>query len=137
MKNIGQAAKEASLSVKAVRYYHYIKLVSTSLISRAGYRQYDDGAIARGAFISKTRKFSFSINDCRHLISLYENKERPSREVKKIALRKLQDIDLRMTELKNLQLRLGKLAAACKGDYTPNCPIIGSLANKLSKNLSV
>ena len=40
-------------------------------------------------FIGKAIKFNFSINECRELLSLYENQNRPSKEVKKITLEKV------------------------------------------------
>jgi hypothetical protein len=64
------------------------------------------------------------------LLGLYEDKNRPSREVKKIALNKLNDIEAKLIELQELKQELEALANACDGDDRPNCPIIDGLAKR-------
>jgi DNA-binding transcriptional MerR regulator len=78
--------------------------------------------------VGTARRFNFSIEECRELLGLYENKNRPSREVKKITLNKLDDIDAKLAELQELKQELQTLANACDGDDRPNCPIIDGLA---------
>ena len=131
MMNIGKAAKKSGLPVKTVRYYDEINLINPSTYSPTGYRQYDDADVAKLVFVSRARKFRFSISECRELINLYENKERPSSEVKKITLRKIKEIESRMIELTALRTELKSLANSCKGDSRPDCPIIGLLSNKV------
>ena len=62
------------------------------------------------------------------LLALYEDKDRPSRDVKKIAMNKIADIDRRLGELRQLKSELAALAQACDGDDRPHCPIIDGLA---------
>ena len=78
--NIGKAAKLSNLTVKAVRYYANIGLVKPFQNIHTGYREYTNVEVSKLKFISKARKFDFSINECKELLSLYENKNRPSKE---------------------------------------------------------
>ena len=81
--NIGKASKLSELTVKAVRYYDNIGLVKPHQNIFSGYREYNDEDVLKLKFVGKARKFNFSIDECRELLSLYENKSRPSKDVKK------------------------------------------------------
>ena len=128
MYKISRAAKSAGLPVKTVRYYANIGLVKPSSRSDAGYRLYSPLDIAKLEFIGRARRFSFSIEQCRDLLGLYENRARPSAEVKRITLEKIDEIDQKLAELHTLRDALLGLADSCHGDSRPDCPIIGALA---------
>ena len=125
---IGDAASAAGLTVKTLRYYANIRLVTPQISEETGYRNYAETDVAKLKFVGTARRFNFSIEECRELLGLYENKNRPSREVKKITLNKLGDIDAKLAELQELKQELQSLANACDGDDRPNCPIIDGLA---------
>ena len=128
--NIGKASKLSELTVKTVRYYANIDLVKPNQSSLTGYREYSEEDVLKLKFIGKARKFNFSINECRELLSLYENQNRPSKEVKKITLEKVSEIDKKLNELKNLRDELNYLADNCNGDDRPNCPILEAFSKK-------
>ncbi len=128
--NIGKAAKLSDLTIKAVRYYDNIGLVKPQQNILSGYRDYSNEEVAKLKFIGKARKFDFSINECKELLSLYENKKRTSKEVKRITLEKISQIDSKLRDLNDLRNELSFLAANCHGDDKPNCPIL----DELSKN---
>ena len=125
---IGDAASAAGLTVKTLRYYANIRLITPQISEETGYRNYAETDVAKLKFVGTARRFNFSIEECRELLGLYENKNRPSREVKKITLNKLDDIDAKLAELQELKQELQTLANACDGDDRPNCPIIDGLA---------
>ena len=128
--NIGKASKLSDLTVKTVRYYANIDLVKPKQSSLTGYREYSEEDVLKLKFVGKARKFNFSINECRELLSLYENQNRPSKEVKKIKLEKVYEIDKKLNELKNLRDELNYLANNCNGDDRPNCPILEAFSKK-------
>ena len=128
--NIGKASKLSDLTVKATRYYANIDLVKPRQDSQTGYRNYTEKDVLKLKFIGKARSFNFSIDECRELLSLYENENRPSKVVKKITLEKISEIDQKLNDLKVLRKELSHLAKNCHGDDRPNCPIL----EELSKN---
>ena len=132
--NIGKAAKLSGLTVKTLRYYANINLVTPYQDIKTAYRDYLDEDVAKLQFIGKARQFNFSIEDCRELMSLYEDKNRSSKEVKALTLEKISEIDKKLIELKNLRDQLNHLATNCHGDNKPDCPILDALA-KNAKNL--
>ena len=132
MYKISDAARRAILTVKTVRYYADIGLVKPAGRSAAGYRLYAESDIAKLTFIGRARRYIFSIEQCRDLLSLYEDDQRPSAEVKRITLEKIADIDRKLGELQGLRDELSHLAGNCHGDSRPDCPIIGNLASGLA-----
>lgn len=128
--NIGLASKLSNLTVKTVRYYSNIGLVVPNQNQVTGYREYGEEDVLRLKFVGKARRYNFSINECRELLSLYENNERSSKDVKNLTLEKIKEIDKKLNELLSLRKELSYLADHCLGDDKPNCPII----DELSKN---
>lgn len=125
--NIGQAAKLSDLSVKTIRYYEDIELVKPERLEN-GYRDYSDGDIHCLIFLQRSRGLGFTIDECRLLLSLYENDHRSSRDVKAIANDKLVEIDRKIEELQSLKNTLKTLVKNCHGDDKPECPIIDNLS---------
>lgn len=125
--NIGQASDTTGLPVKTIRYYEDIELVRPARASN-GYRDFSNEDIHRLAFVQRSRSLGFSIEECRLLLSLYDNKERASADVKAMALEKITKIDRKLEELNSLKDTLKLLAENCHGDERPDCPIINNLA---------
>jgi len=128
--NISAASNAACLPVKTVRYYADIGLVSASSRSETGYRTYDESAVRKLVFVRRAREFGFSIDECRELLSLYEDQRRSSADVKRIATRRLEEIAKKQRELQSLHDELAHLVDACKGDDRPDCPIIDGLGDR-------
>ena len=127
--NIGKAANLSGLTVKTVRYYANIGIVTPHKDSNTGYRNFSDDDVAKLQFIGKARKFNFSIVECSELLSLYQDKNRPSKLVKSLALEKILAIDKKLNELKGLRDQLTYLAKNCQGNDRPDCSILDALAN--------
>ena len=126
--NIGEAAKKSGLSVKTIRYYDEINLIKPIKNKATNYRHYTTADLAKLQFIGKARRFNFSIKECKELLSLYENQNRSSKEVRNLTLTKIAEIDVKLTELENLREQLSHLVNCCKGNERPECPIIDELA---------
>ena len=126
--NISKAAKLSGLPVKTVRYYADIKMVEPPRNTQSGYRSYSDDDVAKLNFIGKARRFNFSIDECRELLSLYQDKNRSSREVKKLTLAKVASIDEKLKEFNSLRDELNRLVNSCSGDDRPSCPILDELS---------
>jgi MerR family copper efflux transcriptional regulator len=125
--NIGTAAKAAGLPVKTVRYYADIGLVDAPGRTETGYRRYDEAAVRKLAFVRRARDFGFSIEECRELLSLYEDQDRSSADVRRIAKAHLEEIEEKQRQLAALHDELAHLVKACRGDDRPDCPILERL----------
>lgn len=125
--NIGEASGATGLPAKTIRYYEDIGLIKPDRAAN-GYRDYGGKDVHRLAFIQRSRSLGFTIEECRSLLSLYEDKERASSDVKALALDKIREIDRKLGELKSLRATLKTLAEHCHGDDRPDCPIIDEIA---------
>jgi len=127
--NVQQAAAISGLPPKTVRYYDDIGLVSPAR-GENSYRRYSDSDVHKLRFLQRARGLGFSLEDCRQLLSLYEDQGRASADVKALALKHIAEIDGKLEELKSLRRTLGALADACRGDKRPDCPILDGLAGE-------
>ena len=125
--NIGEVASATGLPAKTIRYYEDIKLV---LPSRAmnGYRDYSNAQVHRLAFVQRARSLGFTIDECRQLLSLYDDKGRASADVKALTMDKISEIERKLAELQSLKSTLQSLVNHCHGDNGPDCPIIEEFA---------
>jgi MerR family copper efflux transcriptional regulator len=71
----------------------------------------------------------FSIDEIRDLLSLWQDRQRPSRLVRSLAQAHLDQIGAKLRELQAIQTTLQHLVQCCHGDDRPECPIIDSLAD--------
>ncbi len=126
---VGQAAKRSNLPTKTLRYYEEIGLVEPSRLQN-GYRDYDEDDLARLKFLCRARSLGFSIEDCRALLSLGDDRQRSSRDVKAIATAHLKNIEQKIAELRIMKKALSKLVSSCHGDEHPDCPIIDELTSQ-------
>jgi Cu(I)-responsive transcriptional regulator len=126
--NISEAARASGLSAKALRYYERIGLIIPAGRRRNGYRDYDDTDVQRLRFIHRARSLGFSVQECRELLALYEDRRRTSAEVKRIALERIAAVERKIRELEAMRRALMALAERCHGDAQPDCPILDDLA---------
>ncbi|MBO6783972.1 MAG: Cu(I)-responsive transcriptional regulator [Alphaproteobacteria bacterium] len=133
--NIGQAAEHTGLSAKTIRYYEDIDLVTPARRRDNGYRDYVERDIHMLRFVARARDLGFSVEDCRVLLALYDDKGRKSADVKEIALRRVADIDEKIEALKGMRATLAHLAEKCHGDDRPDCPILDEFAEGGSERI--
>jgi len=125
--NIGEAATRSGLPAKTIRYYEDIGLVHASRREN-GYRDYGERDVHKLGFLSRARRLGFSIAHCRQLLSLYEDQDRASADVKALAQKHLDEIDAKLEELRGLRATLADLVQSCHGDNRPDCPILDDLS---------
>ena len=123
---IGEAAAAAGLPVKTVRYYDEAGLIQPGR-GMNGYRLYRERDVRLLAFVQRARNLGFSLDECRELLSLYQDRARASADVKRLARQRVKDIELRIIELQGLKAVLDELVEACSGDERPDCPILEDL----------
>lgn len=127
--NIGTAARQSGLPPKTIRYYEDIGLLTADRAAN-GYRDYSNEDVHRLRFVQRSRSLGFSVEECRQLLSLYNDRDRASADVKAIATEKLGEIDRKIAELTGLREMLGHLVENCHGDARPDCPIIDGLSGR-------
>jgi len=125
--NIQSVAERTGLPAKTIRYYEAIGLVAPKR-SGNGYRVFDEAALARLGFVGRARSLGFSLDDCRLLLGLWDDRARASSEVRDLARQHIGDIDRKLAELRDMRRTLSELVQSCHGDDRPDCPIIETLS---------
>lgn len=126
--NISQAAKATGLPAKTIRYYEDIGLIQPRR-SANGYRSFDETGLHQLAFLARARALGFSIEDCRSLLRLWEDKDRASGDVRRIAKDHLKHIQTKIDDLSAMRDTLTHLVDTCAGNDRPDCPILKSLGS--------
>lgn len=126
--NIGEVSRRTGMPSKTIRYYEEIELVPPPARGGNGYRQYTDKNVNMLDFVSRARSLGFTVEECRNLLALYEDRGRASADVRAIALTHIDHIDAKLKELAAMRATLSTLVAKCHGDDRPDCPILEELA---------
>ncbi|MEL6871364.1 MAG: Cu(I)-responsive transcriptional regulator [Pseudomonadota bacterium] len=126
--NIGEAAAQSTLPAKTIRYYEEIGLLKPAR-SANGYRSYSEQDVHTLRFLQRARSLGFNVEDCRQLLSLYQDRSRASADVKNVATAHLKQIGEKIRELESMRQTLERLVGACRGDTRPDCPILSDLSN--------
>jgi MerR family copper efflux transcriptional regulator len=126
--NIGQAAAASGVSAKMIRHYEQIGLLPPARRTDAGYRQYSERDVHTLTFIRHSRDLGFSLPQITELVGLWHNRQRPSRQVKALAMVHLRELEQKTQELLAMKATLEHLVQACHGDERPDCPILSGLA---------
>ena len=126
--NIGEAARASGVSAKMIRHYESLGLFPEAMRTEAGYRQYGEKDVNTLRFIRHSRDLGFSLEQIRELLGLWQDRRRPSRQVKALAQAHIQELDAKLQELQAMKATLAHLVHCCHGDDRPDCPIIDTLA---------
>ncbi|MDR7335652.1 Cu(I)-responsive transcriptional regulator [Roseateles asaccharophilus] len=128
--NIGDAARAAGVSAKMARHYESIGLIREPARSEAGYRVYGEREVHLLRFIRHSRDLGFSLEQIRALLGLWQDRERPSREVRELAQSHLAELEAKLAELQAMKATLQALVKSCHGDERPDCPILATLEGR-------
>lgn len=127
--NIGDVADRAGLPAKTIRYYEDIGLVRPARDTN-GYRAFSEQDAHKLIFLARARALGFSIEECRALLALWEDRDRASADVRAIAKDHLTRIEEKIADLEAMRDTLSDLVTSCAGDNRPDCPILTSLAQE-------
>jgi MerR family copper efflux transcriptional regulator len=111
---VGEAARRAHLTPKAVRLYEACGLLTSVARSASGYRLYTDDDVRLLQFIARVRALGLGLDSIRELIELRRHGTPPSREVLGILHRHLTDIDSQLADLAELRSSLSAVFEEAK-----------------------
>ena len=131
---IGQAADLTGVTAKMIRHYESLGLVPRASRTLGDYRVYSESDLHNLRFIKRARALGFSMDEIGELLGLWRNQRRASVEVKRLALKHIDELDRKISELEAMRATLATLAKHCHGDGRPECPILEDLASIQSSN---
>lgn len=125
---IGQLARATNTKAVTIRYYEQVGLLPSASRNTTGYRQYSDEDRGRLLFIRRSRALGFSLDDIRELLGLADQRQASCAAVDAKVAKQLEQIRLRIRDLRDLEQELQRLRSCCQGGVIEECRIIESLA---------
>jgi Cu(I)-responsive transcriptional regulator len=111
-----------------IRHYEAIGLIPAPTRRDSNYRDYSSADIHRLRFIANARDLGFDTHEIAELLALWNDGNRASAEVKKLALARADALHAKARKLEAMRRTLLDLAGRCAGGERPDCPIIDELA---------
>ena len=132
--HIGEAAKQAGMSVDAIRFYQKRGLVAAGPRSTGGYRLFSGDQIRDLTFVRHAQELGFSLTQIKELLSLRQ-KQHICLEVQRLLERKLNDVRDKIRSLAHLEGELSSALRDCKRElrhkgevkHDECCPLIDKL----------
>lgn len=76
-KQIGEVAERIGLSLRTIRYYEEVGLVTPSARSQGGFRLYTESDIARLQLIKRMKPLGFALDEMRSLLDALDTLDAP------------------------------------------------------------
>ena len=127
---IGEAALRAGVTAKTIRFYEQAGIIKPAARGSNRYRGYSESDVQTLSFVRRARALGFSLKDVAILLDLYSNDRRASRDVKRLALKHVADLDRKLKELTAIRNTIAELARRCNGNDRPECPILDELKTR-------
>ncbi len=125
---IGQLADQAGVGIETVRFYEREGLLDEPARKDSGYRQYEEGVVARLRFIKGAKELGFSLKEIKELLALRVDPTTTCAEVRSKAQAKIADIEEKIQTLQRMKKALVKVTKQCSGrGPTSECPILEAM----------
>jgi MerR family copper efflux transcriptional regulator len=125
---IGEVAERVGLSLRTVRYYEEVGLVTPSARTDGGFRLYSEAAVERLLLVKRMKPLGLSLDEIRELAELIERSARPDEQTAR-ALKQLEKklgsyagrtddaigkLERDLGEARQLRLRIGEALSRCQ-----------------------
>ena len=128
---IGELGRSTGTKVNTIRFYEEVGLMPKPIRTTSGRRTYGAGDLRRLAFIRHARGLGFATNVIRSLLDLSDCPDRECGEVRELASSHLQEVTVRIGQLKALQTELKRMISACdSGRRVADCRILEAVAER-------
>ena len=125
--SIGALSERTGVNIETIRYYERIGLLPAPPRSEGRHRLYDGVHCRRLSFIRRARELGFSLGQTRELLGLQRGHALTCGEVKALTELHILDVRQKIRDLRRLDRVLSELAAQCRSDRVPDCPILDAL----------
>lgn len=118
---IGELAHRTGLTPKTLRFYEQVGVLAQPARGASGYRDYDETALTRLAFVRAAQGAGLTLTEIRDIIAVRENSGPPCRHVTELLDRHLRDIDNRIRELTGMRDEVRRLRKRANTLDPANC----------------
>jgi len=118
--SISEIGRKAGLRASAIRYYEQIGILEPAR-RVSGQRRYDDRVLYRLAVVRRAQEAGFSLDEIRQLFFGFSHSTPISQRWKRIAQRKMAELDARMEQIQSMRTLLQKLDTCCECETVERC----------------
>jgi DNA-binding transcriptional MerR regulator len=108
---IGEVAHAVNVSVKTIRYYEQVGLLSATARERNGYRTYEPSVLDRLAFIRAAQTIGLTLGEIKETLAFRDEGQPPCEHVLHLIEQHADDLTGRIRELEETRGILNTLAA--------------------------
>jgi MerR family copper efflux transcriptional regulator len=129
-RTISRAAREAGVGVETIRFYERRGILKQPPTPSQGYREYGAEAVWMIRYIKRAQDFGFTLKEVEKLQKLVPvGPPGFCQMLRKLARRKVAEIDRRIRALKEMRGRLNRFLPQCAArSLTGFCPILAELS---------
>jgi MerR family transcriptional regulator, redox-sensitive transcriptional activator SoxR len=117
---ISEVGRKVGLRTSAIRYYEQIGILEPAR-RVSGQRRYDETVLYRLAVIRRAQEVGFTLDEIRRLFFGFSQSTPISQRWKKIAERKMVELDARLEQIQSMRKLLKKLETCCECETVERC----------------
>ncbi len=117
---ISEVARQVGLRTSAIRYYEQIGILAPAQ-RVSGQRRYDETVLYRLAVVRRAQEAGFALDEIRQLFFGFLPSTPISQRWKKIAVRKIVELDTRIEQIQSMRTLLMKLQSCCECETVERC----------------
>ena len=118
--SISQVARQVGLRASAIRYYEQIGILAPAR-RVSGQRRYDETVLYRLAVVRRAQEAGFTLEEIRRLFFGFSASTPVSERWKKIAERKMIELDAKIKQIESMRTLLKKLQSCCECETVEKC----------------
>ncbi len=118
---IGDVARRTGVSVKSLRYYEQIGVLTSPPRTPSGYREYDGQVIARLQFIRASQSVGFTLGEIREIVAFRDRGEIPCGHVLELLRQHREESARRIAALEFVRQSLDDLVDRAAGLRLEDC----------------
>jgi MerR family redox-sensitive transcriptional activator SoxR len=118
--SISEIGRKVGLRASAIRYYEQIGILEPAR-RVSGQRRFDDRVLYRLAVVRRAQEAGFTLDEIRQLFFGFSQSTPISQRWKKIAERKMIELNVRIEQLQSMRTLLKKLETCCECETVERC----------------
>lgn len=131
---IGEIAKQSNVHVETVRYYEKRGLIVKPPRTESGYRMFSQETITEIKMIKHAQELGFTLEEIKKILAIYRTVDYfPTEEMYQFSKVKVQEIDRKIAQLKNLKALLENAINYPDSELPlpkKSCPLIKKLSER-------
>jgi len=109
---IGQLARQAGVTAKAIRFYEAKRLLPRPLRGTNGYRLYARDAVETLTFVKRAAGLGLTLAEIREIIAIRQDGAPPCAHVRRLLQDKARDLDRKLQDLIDMREQIRRSLAA-------------------------